>query len=162
MKEKRKKIWLVLLIILSVGILVYDTYIQHFSPHAHEKKQDLTVEYGNAGNLLLSNIHEGSTTSLRIKVKNETDEKRAYQLKFIEVFNDLAFKDSATYSFSKENKTVEISSGVFPEETTNIYDGDLLEPGEYVDYVLTVKVQHLDPLDQGKSLQARIVLEEIE
>ena len=70
MKEKRKKIWIVLLVILSVGILVYDTYIHHFSPHAHEKKQDLTVEYGNAGNLLLSNIHEGSTTSLRIKVKN--------------------------------------------------------------------------------------------
>ncbi len=161
MKEKRKKIWLFLLGIVAIGILIYDTYNMHFSNHASTKKENLTIAYENAGNLLLSDIHEGSTTSLRITVQNETDEEKSYQIRFIEVYNELYFKDSVTYSFSKENKTVEISSETFPSEPTTMYDGDKISPGESIDYILTVRVHNLDELDIGKYIQARIVLEEI-
>lgn len=162
MKKSKKRLWIILWICLAIGILVYDTYLHHFSHHANQKKENLTVEYENAGNLLLSNIREGSTTSLHIKVKNETDEEKDYQLKFIEVYNELYFKDQITYSFSRDNKSVEISSEVFPSETTTMYDGEIIKPGEIVDYVLTVKVHNLDEIDIGKNVQARIVLEEIE
>ena len=162
MKKNRKRLWFVLLIGLAVGILIYDTYSHHFSNHASIKKESLTVEYENAGNLLLSNIREGSTTSLHIKVKNETDEAKDFQLKFIEVYNELYSKEQVTYSFSRDNRSVEISSEVFPSETTTMYDGDVIKPGEIVDYVLTVKVHNLDEIDIGKNVQARIVLEEIE
>ena len=162
MKKSKKRLWIILWICLAMGILVYDTYLHHFSHHANQKKENLTVEYENAGNLLLSNIREGSTTSLHIKVKNETDEAKDYQLKFIEVYNELYFKDQITYSFSRDNKSVEISSEVFPSETTTMYDGEIIKPGEIVDYVLTVKAHNIDKIDMGKNIQARIVLEEIE
>ena len=162
MKKNKKKLWGILFLSLAICIFVYDTYSYHFSDHASKKKENLTVEYENAGNLLLSNIREGSTTSLHIKVKNETDESKDYQLKFIEVYNELYSKDQVTYSFSRDNKSVEISSAVFPSDTTTIYDGELINPGEVVDYVLTVVVHNLNELDIGKNLQARIILEEIE
>ncbi len=162
MKNNKRRLWFILLILVAVSILIYDTYSHHFSDHANRKKESLTVEYENAGNLLLSNIHEGSTTSLHIKVKNETDEVKDYQLKFTEVFNELYSKEQITYSFSRDNKSVEISSEVFPSETTTIYDGEIINPGETVDYVLTLKVHNLNELDLGKNIQARIVLEELE
>ena len=97
MKEKRKKIWLFLLGIVAIGILIYDTYNMHFSNHASTKKENLTIAYENAGNLLLSDIHEGSTTSLRITVQNESDEEKSYQIRFIEVYNELAKDFMITY-----------------------------------------------------------------
>ena len=162
MKKNKNRLWIILLICLAIGILIYDTYSHHFSHHANSKKENLTVEYENAGNLLLSNIREGSGTSLHIKVKNETTEAKEYQLKFSEVYNEVSFKESITYSFSRENKTIEISSEIFPSETTTIYDGEVIKPGEIVDYVLTVKVHNIDEIDVGKNIQARIMLEEIE
>ena len=107
MKKNKNRLWIILLICLAIGILIYDTYSHHFSHHANSKKENLTVEYENAGNLLLSNIREGSGTSLHIKVKNETTEAKEYQLKFSEVYNEVSFKESITYSFSRENKTIE-------------------------------------------------------
>lgn len=162
MQKKKNKIWLFLVIFLAIVILVYDTYNQHFANKNNFNKENLTVEYENAGNILLSNLKDGMSTSLHIKVKNETNTAKKYQLKFIEVYNDLVYKENVTYSFSKDNSTVEISSEVFPDSIKTMYDGDEIDPGETVDYVLTVKAHELNEIDFGKSLQARIILEEVE
>ena len=158
--KKRKTLWLWLFFFLGVGILIYDTYDTHFAKHNEEYKNDLTIIYENAGNLLLSNIGEGNTTSLRIRVKNETNVAKKYRLRFAEVYNNVYFKDSITYSLSRNNKTVEVSSGIFPSETTTLYDGDTINVGEEIDYVITVRVHNLDELDKGKNIQSRIMLEE--
>ena len=54
--KKRKTLWLWLFFFLGVGILIYDTYDTHFAKHNEEYKNNLTIIYENAGNLLLSNI----------------------------------------------------------------------------------------------------------
>lgn len=162
MQEKKKKIWIFLVILLAAIILVYDTYNQHFAKDSNKVQENLNVEYENAGNILLSNLKNDMTTSLHIKVKNETNETKKYQLKFIEVYNELVFKDSVTYSFSKDNGSIEISSEAFPDVNKTIYDGDEINASETIDYVLTVKTHELNEIDFGKSIQARIILEEIE
>ncbi len=156
----KKKIGLTIAIIAFAFILIYDTYNKNFVQH-EEEKTTLTVIYENTGNLILRNIHDGSSTSLRIRVKNETNMDKKYQLKFKEVYNPVEKKESITYSFSKENKSIELSSRIFPSEDITMYDGEVIHPGDALDYVFTVIVSDIDENDIGKSVQARIELEEI-
>lgn len=162
-KPSKKKIILsTILICCAVAILVYDTYQIHFSGKKREFEKNLTIEYENAGNILLENINNNSSISLKIKVKNETDHAINYKISFRDVVNPLNYKPSITYTFSKESGNIEIHSDVFPSENGVINDGDKIDSGETLDYVLTVRVNSLEEADFGKSILGRIILVEDE
>jgi len=157
MKEKkRKKIICLIFLGIALFILGYDTYQLHFANHKRIGAEHLSVEYENAGNLLLSNIQSGNSTSLRVHIKNETDRVIRYQISFEDVQNDLNLPNEIVYTFSKDSGQVEIQSGVFPTKDITLLEGDEVEPNEDVDYILTVRVRNLDASDFGKNIQARI------
>lgn len=160
--SKKKIIISAILICCAVAILVYDTYQIHFSDKKSDLASNLTIEYENAGNILLENITNNSSISLKIKVKNETDHMINYKIAFRDVVNPLNYKPSVTYTFSKERGNIEIHSDIFPSENVIVNDGDKIEPGETLDYVITVRTNSMESTDFNKSIQARILLIEDE
>lgn len=159
MKKKTKNMLKILLIILFVAIFVYDTYQIHFAGK-NRPKEHLSIAYENAGNILLQNINNGSSVSMKIEVKNETNHDSSFELSFLEVVNDLEDPSKVVYTLSKEDGSVEIYSDTFPKESVYLTEGDTVEKGSTTVYILTIRINNLNENDIGKTLQARVNLNE--
>ena len=157
MKKKVTKILKILLIVLFIGIFIYDTYQIHFKDKK-TTKDHLTITYENAGNILLQNINNGSGVSMKIEVKNESDHDSSFELSFLEVVNDLIDPSKVNYTLSKEDGSIEIYSDTFPKESIYLTEGDTVEKGSTTVYILTIRMNNLNPNDIGKTLQARVNL----
>ena len=160
MKTKTKKFFKVLFIVLFALIFIYDTYQIHFAKSNSKSPEHLTVTYENAGNILLQNIQNGTSISMKISVKNDTDHDISFELSFLEVINELEDPTKVTYTLTKEDGNIEIYSDTFPKESVFLSEGDTIEKGSTIDYILTIRVNDLIPNDLGKSLQARVYLNE--
>lgn len=159
MKKKTKNILKILLIILFIGIFIYDTYQIHFAGK-NRTKDHLSISYENAGNILLQNINNGSGVSMKIEVKNETDDNSSFELSFLEVVNNLVDPSKVVYTLSKEDGNIEIYSDTFPKESVYLTEGDTIEKGSTTVYILTIRINNLNQNDIGKTLQARVNLNE--
>ncbi len=150
-----KKAVKIILIGLFLMILIYDTYQIHFK-EKDTPSEHLNIEYENGGNILLQDIKENDGISMKIKVKNKTDHNVNFTISFLDVVNDLVDPSKVTYSITKEENRIEIHSDTFPQENTMLQEGDLIEQNAECDYILTIRIEDINELDQGKDIQARI------
>ena len=59
-----------------------------------------------------------------------------------------------------EDGSIEIYSDTFPKESIYLTEGDTVEKGSTTVYILTIRMNNLNPNDIGKTLQARVNLNE--
>ena len=154
----KKKVIKIILIVFLLCIFIYDTYQVQFVKKDKNNDNTLSVEYENAGNLLLSDIHEGYTTSLKISVKNNSDNIKSFLFSFDEVVNDTFSNSEMYYYITRNEGNIVLFSGEFPKSNVVLDLGNGIEAYETVNFVVSIRVLKLDDKDINKSIQSRIKL----
>lgn len=154
----KKKVVKITLIVLLLSIFIYDTYQVQFVKKHKKDDNTLSVEYENAGNLLLRDIHEGNTTSLKITVKNNSDSAKSFLFSFDEVVNNTLNTSEIYYFITRDDGNVLLFSGEYPKSNVVLDVGDNIEGHETVNYVVSVSALKLDEKDINKNIQSRIKL----
>ena len=154
----KKKVIKIILIVFLLCIFIYDTYQVQFVKKDKNNDNTLSVEYENAGNLLLSDIHEGYTTSLKISVKNNSDNIKSFLFSFDEVVNDTFSNSEIYYYITRNEGNIVLFSGEFPKSNVVLDLGNGIEAYETVNFVVSIRVLKLDDKDINKSIQSRIKL----
>ena len=148
-----------IIIFLFLLIFIYDTYNLHVVKKDKKTTDDITVEYENAGNLMINNVVGNETTSIKVHVKNETDNPTKISFGFFEVINPL--NNLVYYSVTRDNNTVLMYQDTLFNGDFYLNNADNLNPKEDVDYVFTISIKDIDASYIHKNVQTRIkVIEE--
>lgn len=147
----KKKIIYGLLILLFVGILIYDTYYVHFKRKINND-QDININIDNDGTINYTNISSFNSYSINININNKGLKDEKFKIGLQDIDNNL--NSVIYYELSKDNLYI-IDSNVMPNKDS-ILLGDIIKGQSEEKYTFKIYTKDIMDVDIGKKINGKI------
>ncbi len=147
----KKKIIYGLLILLFVGILIYDTYYVHFKRKINND-QDININIDNDGTINYTNISSFNSYSINININNKSLKDEKFKIGLQDIDNNL--NSVIYYELSKDNLYI-IDSNVMPNKDS-ILLGDIIKGQSEEKYTFKIYTKDIMDVDIGKKINGKI------